>query len=325
MSEGNEESSSLRDTLGAAYDAATKEGEATEQVVPEAKPEQTTAETNQASEVAAETPIDAPVHWSDEHKETFKGLPRQAQQFVLDRHRSMESDYTRKTTELSERSKQYDRYASFDKLFEPYRPRLQAMGLDESGAIQRLLNAQSMLERDPKSALAQLAKQYGVEFGEAGSNQFADPDLQRVSQELAQLKMSIAQREQAEQQTRQGQLLGEIEAFKSSKDETGNPKYPHFDKLRPAIAGLLHAGDAKDLADAYDRAAWAHPEVRTEILERQRKTEAEATAKAAAEKARDAQGRFLPNGKGIPKTEAPAKESLRQELDRRLKEAGMHN
>jgi hypothetical protein len=88
------------------------------------------------------------------------------------------------------------------------------------------------------------------------------------------------------------------------------------------MAGLLHAGEAKDLADAYDRAAWAHPEVRAEILERQR-AESEAKAKAAAaEKVRDAQGRFLPNGKGIPKPEPTAKKTLREELSAHLEAAG---
>jgi len=327
MSEGNEQSSSLRDALAEAYDkaaASTDDGKATSQDEVEAKPAHE-GDSIQSTAVEAETPIDPPAHWSDEHKETFKGAPPGLQKFLLDRHKSMESDYTRKTTEIAERSKQYDRYAAIDKVFEPFRPRLQASGIDEIAAVQRLLNAQQMLDTDPKTALTHLAKQYGVDFGaDAGSNQFADPDFLKVSQELAQVRQTLSQFQQQQQQSRVAELQGQIDAFKSDKDETGNPKHPHFDKLRAEIAGLLQAGAAKDLGDAYERAAWANPEVRADILKRQQ-DETEAKAKAvAAEKARDAAGRFLPNGKGIARPEAKEKESLRQELDRRLKEAGMH-
>ena len=323
MNEGSEQSPSLREALSAAFDeAATRtEGEATSQVEIEAKPGPG-AEAGQSTQVEAAALIDPPAHWSDEHKETFKTLPPQGQKFILDRHKGMESDYTRKTTELAEQRKAYDRYAAIDKVFEPLRPKLQAAGLDEVTAVQRILAAQQYLESNPKEAITHFAKQYGVQLGDAGSNQFVDPDLQKVNQELAQLKSTLAQREQAEKEAQQRQLLDQIESFKSTVDESGQAKYPHFRKLRGTMAGLLHTREAKDLADAYDRAAWAHPEVRTEILARQQ-ADAEAKAKAAAaEKVRDAQGRFLPNGKGIPKPEPQAKKSLRDELDAQLTAAG---
>ena len=52
-------------------------------------------------EVKAETPevppLEAPQHWSAADKERFSGMPREAQDYVLERDKSMTADYTRKT------------------------------------------------------------------------------------------------------------------------------------------------------------------------------------------------------------------------------------
>src|SRR5688572_17361777 len=92
---------SLRDTLAAALNEHSDTPP--EPVATEAVTETTAAET------AAETPAveaqEAPQHWPADKREMFAKLPSEAQRLLLDRHKEMEADYTRKTTELSEQRK----------------------------------------------------------------------------------------------------------------------------------------------------------------------------------------------------------------------------
>ena len=337
MNEGNAEASSpeisentsLRDALEAAYDASLKgvdSGEATAQDAPEAKPAGASPEAEQSNVAEAETPIEPPAHWSDEHKEAFRKLDRHGQTFLLDRHKSMESDYTRKTTEIAEQRK---RYESVVKALEPYRPKLQAYGLDEATAVQRLIGAQQYLEANPTEAIKKFAADYGVDLSRlvapvSEQSTFTDPETDSLRRELQQIKSNLEAQERARRFAETQTYQAQIDSFKDSKDEKGEAKYPHFDSVRVAMGALMQTGEAKDLADAYERAVWQRPELRQELLDRQRK-EQEAKAKAEAEaKARDAKGRFIPSGKGIPRPEGEARpKTLREELDAQMKARGL--
>ena len=48
--------------------------------------------------------LEPPQHWSEEHKATFREQSPEARQFLLDRHRQMEGDYTQKTQQLAQQS-----------------------------------------------------------------------------------------------------------------------------------------------------------------------------------------------------------------------------
>lgn len=329
MTEGIEQSTSpenpsLREALEQAFNDADAKGEATTQEVSEAKPADASPEAEQSAAVEAETPIDPPEHWSDEHKEKFRKLDRDGQAFLLDRHKSMESDYTRKTTEIADQRK---RYESVVKALEPYKPKLQQFGLDEATAVQRLIQAQQYLESNPAEAIQRFAKDYGVDlsrFGAPVSEQstFTDPELDSVRRELQQVKANLAAQEHARQAATTQTLTAQIESFKSEADDKGAPKYPHFETVRVAMGALMASGEAKDMADAYERSLWARPELRKELLDRQRK-EAEDKAKAeASAQARDAKGKFIPTGKGITKPETSKPKSLREELDAQLRAKG---
>ena len=335
MSEGNGEPSSIRDALEKAYREAEEKEKALEAAPEktktepeptqskdgtEAAPLQASGETEQTTTDEPPEVIEPPQHWSDEHKETFKGLPPNAQKFLFERHKSMEGDYTRKTTEFANERKRYD---ALKQVFEPLKDKMTLAGMDEMAAMKQLVAAQTYLDRNPREAIAYFAKTYGVDLSQpdpGASNQ--DPEMSAVKAELSQLRNHLNLTEQQKALAERQRLDAEITAFSESKDEKGTPKHPHFELLRLRMGALIQSGDAKDLPDAYEKALWADPVLRTDLLEQQRKT-AEAKAKAAAQKlAEDAKKKVIPKGGGSSQVQGQEPKSLRdflsQEYDKQL-------
>jgi hypothetical protein len=81
------------------------------------------------------------------------------------------------------------------------------------------------------------------------------------------------------QQKESEALNNEIVKFSS------DPSHSHFESVKSDMAGLLQAGLAKDLADAYEQAVWRNPTIRASILaEQQAEAKKGATQKAQAAK-----------------------------------------
>ena len=59
----------------------------------------------------------------------------------------------------------------------------------------------------------------------------------------------------------QMQWVSAIQNFAAAKDEKGNPQYPHFERVRQDMDGILRAGLAKDLPTAYDKAIRMHDDI----------------------------------------------------------------
>ena len=65
----------------------------------------------------------------------------------------------------------------------------------------------------------------------------------------------------------------------------GDPLHNHFESVKGHMSALLQAGQADDLASAYEQAIYANPTTRALVLaEQQTKAKAEATQKAQAAK-----------------------------------------
>lgn len=67
----------------------------------EGEPQPATPEANKQEP----QPLEAPAVWSATDKEMFASAPRATQEFLLRRHKDMESDYTRKTQAVSEKER----------------------------------------------------------------------------------------------------------------------------------------------------------------------------------------------------------------------------
>jgi hypothetical protein len=273
-------------------------------------------------ETPAAPAIEAPQHWAAADKERFSKLPPDGQQFLLDRHKAMEGDYTRNMQAI----------APLRKAAEQWQPYLQQMNATPEQAFNHLLQAEYQLRTgtpEQKQALfRQWAQDYGITLEQPAQqpavDEYVDPQVAAVRQELAEMKAWRASREQAEtqyrqqqQEMRQSELKSTIDSFATEKTDTGTPAHPHYEVVRETMAALIGSGQAPDLKTAYDMAVWARPDLRQQLLTAQQDAavkKAAEEAKARAQKANTAAVSIT--GRPVGATaEAPAK-SVREELER---------
>jgi hypothetical protein len=142
-----------------------------------------------------------------------------------------------------------------------------------------------------------------------------------LQQELAHIKGHLQQGEQQQHQQVQAQAEQIISAF------AADPKNEFYGQVAPLMGQLIMSGQASDMQDAYDRACWATPDVRSTILTRQT-ADAEAKRAADAKAKADAKRRAAGSISGSPgapvsttTTAANQNLSLRDELRANLRAA----
>jgi hypothetical protein len=237
------------------------------------KPASETQEAKPAESSSTETAkAKAPQSWSAAERAHWEKIPAEVQAVIARR----EEEAHRGITTLGQD-------AAFGKklkdVISPYLPIIRAEGGDEAGAVRDLLQtAYTLRTANPEQKIGifrHLAGQFGVDLAVAaqGAPQ-VNPELQSLRQELAQIKGHLSGAEQQQHQQVQEQAQDIIEAF------AADPKNEFYDQVKPLMAHLLVAGQAKDMQEAYDMACHANPDVRSTILTRQ---QADAEAKRAAE------------------------------------------
>lgn len=312
---------SLRDQLAAELEKSFAD------TPQEPVPTETVSETTEPEPVAEPTVAEtqeAPAHWPAEQREAFAKLPKEAQDFVLSRHKEMEADYTRKTTELADQRKSYEELI---KVFEPYQQQLALAGKTPAQAAQQLLAAQKVLDTNPLEGLKWLAQSYGVDITSLIPKQdevYTDPELKKLRDEINQLKSERQREAQMQQQAQAQAIQKQIDDFRSAKDANGQPKYPYFDKVRSLMGPLVAEG--KTLDEAYDNVVYTLPEVRERIASEAAKA-AKAEALKQAEEDRKKKAKAV-NGsapvirsRGPTDTDTQKTGSLRQELEKAFKES----
>jgi hypothetical protein len=175
-------------------------------------------------------------------------------------------------------------------VIEPYRMLIETEGGTPERAVGDLLRTAAILRtgtvQQKYGAIAQVAQLYGIDLrafsgGEQPEQQqtqqqFRDP---RVDQLLAQQN---AER-QATAQREQQQTESTVTRWMNEPDAQGNPKRPYLGDVINEMSALvpqlrqndptLTHGQALDAA--YERAIWAHPEIRG-LLQQQQQTDLEA-------------------------------------------------
>jgi hypothetical protein len=269
---------------------APEKGQVSAKVEPAAKaaPDASTSPGQQATsepaKVAPQGAAAAPASLSKDTRAIWDTLPEVVRNDIIKR----ESDTQRGVEQLKQR------YQTIDEALAPYRPLLQQVGKTEGDAVKQLFAWHQALAGPNKAqAFQALARSHGFDLSTLApasqtSQQQQDPNDPRVQlqqalhgtvspldQRLSALEQQLVRREQA-------QLQDEIGSF--SKDK------PHFDRVRYAMGQMMASGYATSLQDAYDKAVWADPEMRTELLSaEQAKREAEAQAAQQAQAAKAAQ------------------------------------
>lgn len=308
---------SLRDALAAALNEHSDTPE--EPVADVATDVQVEAET-QAEIPVAETQ-EAPAHWPAEKREAFAKMPSEAQRFVLERHKEMEADYTRKTTDLAEQRKPLD---EFQKLFDPYRQQLELSGMSPAQATQRLLAAQRILESNPLEGIKWLAQSYKVDLGTLvpKDDEFKDPAVKALEDQVSGLRNQLSQRDAQVQRENAAAIQKTLADFSEAKTAEGTPKHPHFKALENLMAPLVAQG--KSLEEAYETASYTLPEVRSRIADEARKAAQAETLKQQEEsrkaKLKEAKGATqIIRSRGTAVEESGKPMTLRQELERNLR------
>lgn len=273
------------EALGAALDAAERKSDTAAAEAPEK--EASTPEGGASAIEGADvepTEVSPPEHWSAEDKEAFGKLDSYAREVLLQREKNF-------TKGLEEKSTALKRY---EDALKPYGHLL--TGADPVQAIDRLFKAQAYLQSNPVEGIKWLMQSYNVDGSQFApkpaeqdrDDEFLDPEVKRLRQELKDARDEQAQKERQAEQRRQQEQFAMIGQFKSAAGDDGQPLHPHFDDLQPIMAGLLSAGRAADLEDAYAQALKAHPTYIDAEIERRTKERADAEAKKAAAEAEKA-------------------------------------
>ena len=243
------------------------------------------------SESSAVIETKAPNTWKKEAQEAFiKADP------------VIRAEVERRESDFHKGIEQYKQAATFaqniDQAISPYKSTLQTLGISPEKAISELMAADHRLRygspQEKVAYLAQLAHAYGVDTSQAAELQKnTDPRMFALEQENQQYKNHLQNQQLMGQQQQEQALHSEIATF------AADPKHSHFDSVRGHMSALLQAGQAKNLADAYEQAIYANPTTRTAVLQQQA-TEQKVEAAKKAQAARNASSVNIRSRASVP-------------------------
>ena len=210
-------------------------GEEEETPTEEVSTSEETTEEAEETEESQDTSLSAPENWNSEDREMFDSLPLNAKERLLKREKEMTSDYTRKTQDLAENRKKFE---ALEGVLEPARQMILSTGISEAEYVSRLIAADTALKQNPLMALKQIAQGLGVnlsslnEDNESGIfSEEQNPHIAQLQQELQTVRTELGNIRQTNIRAQTAQHEETINTFASSKDQSGNLLYPHFEFL----------------------------------------------------------------------------------------------
>ena len=247
-----------------------------------------------ASTFPADRPRDAdgkfkklPRGWKSALAQQFETLPPEVQE---EAHRREDAAY--------DGIKQYTdaaaRWGEMEKAIQPYMATIRQMGATPTQAVQYLFNIDHTLRYgsplDKQRTLAQVAQTFGVDLGQLAQVPQESQEVAQLRQQLAQMNQQLQSFQQAQGQAQLTPYMAQIQQFKAEQG------HEHFDELEPAMTGLIASGTAKTLAEAYEQALWARPDLRESKLREQRQQwEQEQQARVEAAQSASVQVRGAPS------------------------------
>lgn len=224
-----------------------------------------------------------PQSWPAAARERFAALPAEVQEVVLKREAHIDHA-------LKESAEQRKRDEAFQKVLQPFTPHLQALGVQPTQAVETMLRTDYALRTNPEPQkahiFAQLMATYGVTVESLADaidrTRAGQPPPQQATQQPQQFRdprfdqlMSSLQQRQA------AKLQQEVAEFSSSAE--------FYEDVREDMADHMEAaarrGQSLSIKEAYDRACYANPEIRTILTQRQ---SSQANAQASTQRARAA-------------------------------------
>lgn len=231
--------------------------------------------------VAAAAGVEPPKTWRKEAAATWAALPAEAKAEILKREE-----------DIFKGIEAYKADAGFGKslkgVMAPYMPILQQYNIDPVAQVQQLMTAHHTLAlgtpQQKVQLFQQLARDYQIDLGQLqapGEAPYIDPAVKDLQTQLQAVKSQLSSAEQARFTEVRQTLEKQIDTFAQ------DPANVHFQEVANDMAVLLEKGVCKTLPEAYERAVWMNPAVRTKEVSRQqaeasKKAQEEAAAKAAA-------------------------------------------
>lgn len=271
----------------------------------EEEPVQASDETTKTEAAAKDAPkeegksdkVDPPARWTKEEKEEFEALDPEVQRILLNRNKGLEASYTQRMQQIAQ---ERQRYNSLEQAIAPHRQSWAGTGMDDATAINQLMGYYQHAQSDPMGFIQQFAESRGIDLastfapsaeeimqylqqqgGEDGEGSTAPalhPDVarqmealkhqqQQLQQMVQQQQGYISQTEQQRVQATRSAASTELERFVNAVDDNGNTKYEFFEDLRGDMSQLMANGMAQTLEEAYDKAMWMRPDVRSKVTE----------------------------------------------------------
>ena len=310
---------SMDDTIRETYEAIQNRGEETEEEAEaRERDDKGRFKASQKSTTPVTAPVTTPVEVSEVVAEeapvevapvepTPVVVPPEVQRLGLKKEEAeayaqapevLKQAFIRRSEEMHKGLEQFRSKAQFghqmEQVIAPFTQQIQAMGATPDLVVSRLLAAESQLRNgspDQKQAMFfKLAQDYGVQLN--GEMPTVDPNVSVLQQQIQQLTGWIQQKQQREEQAQADTLNSEIQRFAS------NPANKHFEAVRNDMAALLQGGIVTNLQEAYERAVYANPNTRTQLLAEQ---QAQSEVKRKTELAQKAQEAKKAASVNVPK------------------------
>lgn len=244
-------------------------------------------------------------------KEKWKELDPEVRQELARR----EEDFHKK---LTASDSEYHFGKKMKDVVSPYMAIIQSEGGTPESAVKDLLNTAYILRTGSPQQKAQLvmqvAQQYGVDLQQAMQPQEqVHPALAQMQQELAMLRQQANPeiiKQQLQEEMESANIMSQVNAF------AGDPANKYFEQVKPLMASLLSSGAAQDIQEAYDKACYADPTIRSTLLAEQNKA-LEAKRKAEVQRKKQASASVV----GSPDGTSPNAKALNKSLEDELREA----
>ena len=302
--ENSEEPVAAEAPAPSSFEAAFEKAFAEQETKAEPAEKETTDQADGAGEAQAQTPISLePLHhWPEDVKGKFKTLPVELQQFMLDRHKETDSTFHSKSQELA---KARARYSELDEVMEEHADVLATVGRTAPQLVAESIQLHQFAARNPVGFAQWFCERNGINLGQLQQQQTTqraqiDPQTAAIQAKLEELDSWKSEREQREAQAEQLRQQQEIQSWAHEKSADGKALRPHVEAviglMKPIIMSLREANpDAPDrqiLQDAYERAIYADPNIRTQIINEERMAKVRAAKTAGSS--------IAPSSRGAP-------------------------
>lgn len=215
------------------------------------------------------------------------GLTKEAQAAWAQTPEPVRKDFERRVTELTQGLEKYKGEVAAFEPIRPYAEKARQSGTTLDQALANYTGIEDAILANPVAGFVQICRNMNLNPQAVGQalagmspQQAAQmmPQVQQQQQTPAELKAIQDRLDKMEQEAKSRTIEQTVSAFATEKDGDGALKNPYFDELADDISRMLETGFAKDLPDAYQKAARLNPEIADRIAKDKAAKEAAKTA-----------------------------------------------